>query len=303
MDLEACLPPELRGAAITRFSAGLSGAGVYRVEHAGATYVLKIAGADDPRWRERVELLQRASAAGVAPRVVHIDDARHAVTSEHVVDRSLFPKLADPRTRPDALALLGRTLRRVHELVPVPSYSSDARDALARAWSERPSAVPAFVADAVAAMLAAPVPPNDRELVTSHNDVNPSNFIYDGERVLLLDWDTAGANDPLYDLAALAMFLDLDEHACALLVAAHDDAPPAALPARFSYLRRLVAALCGVMFLGLARAAGHAGSTSETLDATPGLRELYARMRTGAVSLANADGRWAFGLALVKASA
>lgn len=303
MDVQACLPPELRGAAITRMSAGLSGAGVYRVEHADGTYVLKVAAASDPRWRERVELLQRASRAGVAPRVVHVDEARRAVTSEHVVDRSLFPRLADPRTREDALALLGRTLRRVHDLAPVPSYGGDARDALARAWRELAVPVPAFVADAVAGVLAAVPAPSDRGLVTSHNDVNPSNFVYDGERVLLLDWDAAGANDPLYDLAALATFLDLDDHACARLVAAHDDAPPAALPSRFSYLRRLVAAFCGVTFLGLARAAGHAGSTSETLDGTPALRELYARMRSGAVDLATADGRWAFGLALIKTSA
>ena len=41
----------------------------------------------------------------------------------------------------------------------------------------------------------------------SHNDLNPTNLIYDGAGVQLLDWSAAGPLDPLYDLATLAMFL------------------------------------------------------------------------------------------------
>jgi hypothetical protein len=50
MSLEACLPADLRGPAtpITRIADGLSGAGVYRVEAAGAAFVLKISGEAKP---------------------------------------------------------------------------------------------------------------------------------------------------------------------------------------------------------------------------------------------------------------
>ena len=50
MDLEACLPPHLRGptTTITRVAAGLSGAGVYRVEAAGGAYGLKVSGEEQP---------------------------------------------------------------------------------------------------------------------------------------------------------------------------------------------------------------------------------------------------------------
>ena len=42
------------------------------------------------------------------------------------------------------------------------------------------------------------------DLVFGHNDLLPANFIDDGERIWLVDWDYAGFNSPLFDLANLA---------------------------------------------------------------------------------------------------
>ena len=152
-------------------------------------------------------------------------------------------------------------------------------------------------------MLADEAPASGRPPVLSHNDVNPTNVVYDGENLLLLDWETAGPNDPLYDLAAISVFLRMDEGTCELLLAAHDGEPVTRLPARFAYDRRLVAVLCGTIFLQLARARGHTGATGEeTLDSTPGLAEFYKRLMSGSLTTATAEGQWWFGLALVKES-
>ena len=85
--------------------------------------------------------------------------------------------------------------------------------------------------------LAEPAPPSEGPPVTSHNDVNPTNLVWDGERLLLIDWDAAGPNDPFYDLAAVAVFLRMDDETSKALLAAHDGAMPATLPARFAYDR------------------------------------------------------------------
>jgi thiamine kinase-like enzyme len=42
------------------------------------------------------------------------------------------------------------------------------------------------------------------ELVYGHNDLLAANFIDDGDRVWLIDWDYAGFNSPLFDLGGLA---------------------------------------------------------------------------------------------------
>ncbi len=309
MSLEACLPADLQGptTTITRIAAGLSGAGVYRVEAAGQALVLKISGEDEPLagWRHKLHIQELAANAGLAPRIVHVDETRRAVLSAFVVDRS-FPALyGDPRTREVALARLGGMLRRVHELpLPPDAEAKDSRAFLAAVWSGLAGfALPAFVGDAVGRVLAEDAPASGRATVLSHNDVNPTNLVDDGEHLLLLDWETAGPNDPFYDLAAISVFLRMDEATCRQLLAAHDGEPIDELPAAFASSRRLVAALCGALFLHLARQGGHAGAAGEEpLDATPSLGDVYQRMRAGSLSVATAEGRWWFGLALVKNS-
>ncbi len=38
------------------------------------------------------------------------------------------------------------------------------------------------------------------DLVFGHNDLLPANFLHDGKRLWLIDWDYAGFNSPLFDL-------------------------------------------------------------------------------------------------------
>jgi thiamine kinase-like enzyme len=307
MRLEACLPPELRGPAttITPIAAGLSGAGVYRVEAAGQTYVLKVAATREPaaEWRHRVNLQRLAAGAGVAPRVVHADEERRAVLSAFVADRSFMARYADPRTKDAAVAQLGRTIRRVHDLpIPPDATARPPRALLARMWPELGAvgAVPAFVREAVGRMLVEEPPADARALVLSHNDVNPTNLVYDGESILLLDWQTAGPMHPFFDLAAISVFLRMDEATCRALLAAYDGAPVEILPPRFAYTRRLAAVVCGACFLWLAREAPPPAAP-QTLDVTRSLAEVYQRLRAGELDVASAEGQWAFGLALVKA--
>jgi thiamine kinase-like enzyme len=42
------------------------------------------------------------------------------------------------------------------------------------------------------------------DIVFGHNDLLPSNFLDDGKKLWLIDWDYAGFNSPLFDLSNLA---------------------------------------------------------------------------------------------------
>lgn len=122
---------------------------------------------------------------------------------------------------------------------------------------------------------------------------------FDGERLLLLDWDIAGPNDPFFDLATVAMFLRLDDPTASALLAAYDAAPPAALPDGFVYAGRLIAALCATIFLHLARQAGHPGRDLP-VDQAPTLLDVHGLIGIGALAPNTAEGAWAFALALVR---
>jgi aminoglycoside phosphotransferase (APT) family kinase protein len=182
----------------------------------------------------------------------------------------------------------------VHEL-PVEGTPADPRGFLATLTGRLEGfAVPAFARDFMARMRDEDPPPAERPLVQSHNDVNPANLVYDGERLLLLDWDVAGPNDPYYDPATIALFMRMDDDACQRLLA------EPALPPRFRYFRRLVGAMCGGIMLDFARAAGHAGDAGT--EALP-LLDVYTKIRAGTLSPATSEGKWIFGLALVAAAA
>ena len=51
----------------------------------------------------------------------------------------------------------------------------------------------------------------DISLVFGHNDLLAANFIDDGERLWLVDWEYAGFNSPLFDLGGLAANNELSE--------------------------------------------------------------------------------------------
>lgn len=303
MNPEECLPAELRGegTTIAPIGAGLSGAAVHRVDAASGTFVLKIAAADEPldAWRRKLELRRIAADAGLAPRIVHVDEARRSVVTEFVADRGFRVRMADPSTREASIELLGRMLRRVHDLpLPADVESGDPHAFLTETVAAIPAdlPLPAFVRDVIARVLAEDPPPVDRPLVFSHNDANPTNLILaEDERLLLVDWETASRNEPLFDLATVALFFRLDDTASLRLLAAHDGTPVAALPPRFVYDRRLVAAMTGAKFLEMAAKAGHRGDAHAV--ALP-LLDFYQRLRAGQIDVAAAEGQWQFGLAL-----
>jgi thiamine kinase-like enzyme len=308
MTVEDCLPADLRGptTTITRIAAGLSGAGVYRVEAAGQSFVLKVAGEaeNDADWRRALHIQRLAADAGLAPRIVHVDEARRAVLTAFVVDRSFVAFYRDPRTHEAALTQLSRTVRHIHALpLPADARMREPREFLAQVWDGFLAGftLPDFVVDTVQRVLAEAPPTSERARVLGHNDLNPSNLVYDGEAILVLDWTTAGPTDAFYDLAVLSVFLRMDEGTCLRLLSTYDDRRCVGLPSRFIYTRRLSATLAGTFQLHLARQLKHAGATgAETLDSTPSLGEFIQRMQAGALKLGTADGHWWFGLALLK---
>lgn len=264
--MEACLPASLRDQPIVRVRAGLSGAGVYKV---GDAHILKV----DPEgdFAQKVAIVRAAAEAGVAPEVVHVDAAHRAIVSKFVEDRGLMPILITDR--PKALQLLGEALQRIQS-IPLTSPTADPRGFFARTLASTQMPQPLrTIADAVLAL-----EPPPTEYAFAHCDANPTNFVFDGERVMFLDWDMAAVNSTTYDAATLALFLRLP---------AFGEPTP-----RFRYDRKLVAAMCGTIFLHLA--GGHAGASEPE-----SLNDVYAAMRGGSLDVATPEGKWRMGLALL----
>jgi thiamine kinase-like enzyme len=63
------------------------------------------------------------------------------------------------------------------------------------------------------------------ELVFGHNDLLPANFIDDGDRVWLVDWEYGGFNTPLFDLAGMAAMAGFSKDDELRLIEAYYDRP------------------------------------------------------------------------------
>ena len=185
------------------------------VEDRGERFVVRV-GDDIPvhqvmRFNER-SASEAAHAAGISPEVVH---AEPGVLVMRFID-GLTCAAADIRD-PGRLGKIMALLKRVHRDMPhhlrgpllafwVFHVVRDYAHTLAGGGSRHAPRLPGLLA--IASELEAAVGPVD--LVFGHNDLLAANFIDDGKRIWLIDWDYAGFNSPLFDLANLASNNEFD---------------------------------------------------------------------------------------------
>lgn len=279
---------------------GLSGASVYAVRSSQGELVLRVnaQGADGDALEQQQRVLQRAADKGVAPALLHVDTAARATVSRRVEGVPLAAALADPAQRQAVIGSIVSQLRTLHTL---DASGLAERDPVAfvraqhGAQRDRPG-YPDWARDVAAVVdgFAVTLQSQTRR-VLSHNDLNPGNVLWDGQRAWLVDWEVAGLGHPFYDLATLAMFLQMDQEAALGLLAAQEQRPiDADEAAAFAALRRLAALASGHAFLALL-------PDLRVLPAhAPTLAEFYGALRAGALDLLHPDGQAAFGLALLR---
>jgi thiamine kinase-like enzyme len=179
------------------------------VEDRGRRYVVRV-GSDIPvhgivRAHE-LAASKAAHLAGLSPRVIHAEPG--ILVLDFIDGRTFTPE--DVRNGAN-LERLVDMVRRCHRDIPqylrgpaamfwvfhvVRDYGHTLREGSSRHVSRLPELL------ARAAQLESAVGPID--VVFGHNDLLAGNFIDDGRRLWLVDWDYAGFNSPLFDLGGLA---------------------------------------------------------------------------------------------------
>jgi len=304
-DLLPLLPEARVGAVetIEPISLGLSGAGVYAVTASRGAFVLRIQrrNLDPEAFAQQLRVLRQAAEAGIALALVHVDEGARATLLVRVAGLPIAAALADPAQRPRVLASVVDGLRTLHGLDPAGIAERDPLVYAREAWEanrDRPGFPPWAVPLGPALEAIADTLADDPRRVVSHNDVNPGNVLWDGDRAWLVDWDVTGLGHPYYDLASLALFLRLEDEAALGLAALHDGAP---LDERsrtsFRALRKLVGLLCGLTFLGLVEDLGV--RPAPAIEDAPSLLDCYQALRTGELALQSPRFQASMGLALL----
>jgi aminoglycoside phosphotransferase (APT) family kinase protein len=182
----------------------------YRIEVAGRSYLLRLESSrrDEVRDPHRSYACMRLAAeAGIAPAVHHADAASGVAITQFVSQRPLADYAGGGQAlRRDLGALVAR-LQAIPAFPPVLPYPAVIGRLLF--WL--------FESGMYAPGLLAPhrqrferireaLPWDSTSLVSGHNDLNPHNILFDGDRLWLIDWETAYGNDPLVDVATLMLF-------------------------------------------------------------------------------------------------
>jgi len=188
----------------------------YKVVDGEQAYAVRL-GEDDPvhliSRRNEIASCEAAHAIGVSPELVYHEPGILVV---RFIEGRVFGE-ADVRDA-DNLRRIVELLQRFHHEMPlhfnqVPvmfwvfQVFRHYHNLLARGDSAHAGRLPQLAQ--IGRELEAAVGPV--EIVFGHNDLLPANFIDDGDRIWLIDFDYAGFNSPLFDLSNLASNNELDE--------------------------------------------------------------------------------------------
>ena len=192
----------------------------------GEQFVLRLTGKDThllgiDRTVER-SANERAADLGIAPEVVAFLEPEEYLVTKFVNGEPIpVEQMGDPST----LAAIAPMLRAFHDSAPLPGEFDCFRIPAISAANARTRAVaipPAYeqavehAREIEAAFDATPEP-----RVPCHNDMLNANFLRDGERIWLLDWEYAGMNERFFDLGNYAVNNELDRDGEDALLAAY----------------------------------------------------------------------------------
>ncbi len=169
-----------------------------------------------------------AFAAGVSPEVLY--HAPGVLVIEYIDGRTLAANdIAQDAMLEQAVPLIARAHREIPRHLRGPAlvfwvfhvirdYAGSLRDG----GSAYAAQLPGLLAEAEKLETAV----GQIDLVFGHNDLLPANFLHDGSRLWLIDWDYAGFNSPLFDLGGLAANNGLSEGQEARMLSAYFDRMP-----------------------------------------------------------------------------
>ena len=220
---------------ISQIAAGLTNEN-YRAEVGGAPYFVRIPGqSTDLLAVDRGNELHNTRAAaesGVGAAVVAVDEATGAFALEWIDGRTMSNALfaADP-IAPQRIAA---SLRQLHA---GPRFRDDfdmfrLSEYYLKVVDERSIRVPDGYRDDLpkVALIEAALTARPMTTVPCHNDLLAENYIREGERLRIIDYEYSGNNDPTFELGNTAQELGFDAARQEALCAAYfGEATPALL--------------------------------------------------------------------------
>jgi hypothetical protein len=235
--------------------------------------------------------MQAGAKAGIAPRIWYAN----------VEDRVLITDYVEARPLPaEMLPLIVPTLRTLHALPPFPmprmgSYIDAASGFVRRFKAAR--LLPDSATEEVFRRFAEveKVYPRDgSEFVSCHNDLKPQNMRFDGDRLWLVDWESAFRNDRYVDLAIVAnFFVENDAQEEDYLGAYFGEPAGDYRRARFFLMRQIAGMFYATLLL---MEVARAGLPIDADLSTPGFRDYHRDLIADRIDMLTPEAKLQYGL-------
>jgi thiamine kinase-like enzyme len=281
---------------ITALSGGLSTGLVYKVLVEGQSFVLRINmnpnALSDP-VRE-YQCMRLAAEAGVAPAVYYTnEDDAIAITQfiEPVPLRDAFNS-----SREQLLVHLAETIKTIHATPRFPELVNfmDGVDGFIADFQASKRLPERATAEHFAyyAEIQKHYPRYEGDLVSSHNDLNYNNILFDGKKVWIIDWEAAFANDRYVDLANVGNgFVATEELEERFLRAYFGDTLDEGKWARYYLMRQTCHFFYAMVMFKMIDVQLPQGATHDASMDTPRLSEFHQQIGAGEISLASYEGK------------
>jgi thiamine kinase-like enzyme len=205
----------------------------FRVNFGGTDYVVRLPGKDTEllgidREAERLAT-KKAAELQLGPKVAAMLDQPPALVTCFVESREVT---AEELRRPDSLGEVAQGLRRFHESgleLPTDFYVTEIVGDYTEVTKSRGGTLPEEFDHArdCARKVVKTVRKNpDHQPLPSHNDLLTANFLHDGERLVIVDWEYAGMGDRFFDLGNFAVNNELGDADEERLLEAYFGEPP-----------------------------------------------------------------------------
>jgi thiamine kinase-like enzyme len=278
---------------------GASSALVFRIWVKDKPYILRLVMdvtlLNDPQ--RQYACMNAAAAAGIAPRVRYAS-AADAVSIIDYIEARPFPE--EPAEVNHLLVELARTVRSIHSLPGFPSIVNflEAIDMMIVGFKAA-AILPGAATDEclrLYSILRKSYPRNDPNKVSSHNDLNINNVLYDGNRVWIVDWEAAFSNDAYADLANVANSFVSNEAQEELYLNEYfggelDDYKRA----RFFLMQQVNHVFYAMVLLNLAALGKKPGTKLQPSADIPRLRGAYELVLADRLSLKTCEGQFLMG--------
>ena len=195
-----------------------------KVEVDGETFVLRVAGKDTDLLgidrQVEVEATRAAAALGIGPEVVEFVEPEGWLVTRFIPGE--IPSLERMREL-TTLERVGACLRAFHDGQAISGEFDSFRvvESYRRTALERGGAVPADYERAHETARLVEERFGGPEPVPCHNDLLNANFLDDGERLRIVDWEYAGMGNRFFDLANFSINHELDAAGREALLAAY----------------------------------------------------------------------------------